>query len=199
MIYALREGKSHIPGEVFAGLETDTDRAVAIVGGAIVEQRLTEALKAFLVHDEKLLDTLLNPYGALGAFGVKVQIAYLTRAITKAGYDDLSNIVKIRNDFAHRFEINSFDQDSPKARCTNLRLVDEHILEMPPEEATAIKAGTYAPTSSGKMLWKYTGASKDLSVPRKRFTLAVSLLSLILANAVNNLKDPMRPPPWPVF
>ena len=53
---------------VLRDLAVMSDRAVAIVGGAIIEDRLTTALKASLHSDKKIDEAMFQPMGPLGTF-----------------------------------------------------------------------------------------------------------------------------------
>jgi len=86
------------------------DRGIAISLPAIVDNRLTSILKAIMLPDEKLLNELFQPSGALGNFKTKISLVYLLGIVNKEMYQDLSAINKIRNYFAHRLEIKRLDQ-----------------------------------------------------------------------------------------
>ena len=63
-----------------------------------------------MLPDEKLLNELFQPSGALGNFKTKISLVYLLGIVNKEMYQDLSAINKIRNYFAHRLEIKRLDQ-----------------------------------------------------------------------------------------
>lgn len=90
--------------------EDSPDRGLAISLPAIIENRLTSILRAIMRPDEKILNELFQPSGALGDFGTKIRIAYMLRIVEKEFYEDLRSINKIRNHFAHRLEIKSLEQ-----------------------------------------------------------------------------------------
>jgi len=58
-------------------LATGSDRAVAIVGGSIVEMSLTDALKTHLHESKKITDELFRSAGAFGMFATKVHLGLL--------------------------------------------------------------------------------------------------------------------------
>jgi hypothetical protein len=95
--------------EELAFYNHDSNRAVAVVWPAIVENRLTDALKAYMRPDESVSKELFRPEGALGTFGQKVKLAYMLGLYEEDLKNDLVLLTKIRNAFAHRVEITDFD------------------------------------------------------------------------------------------
>lgn len=108
--------------EEAAFYELESDRAIAIVCAAIVENRLTAVLKAGMKQEERVLSELFRPSGPLGSFGTKIRLAFLLNLIHDDIYKDLLQISTIRNDFAHNVKIKSFDDDqSIKDRVQSLK------------------------------------------------------------------------------
>lgn len=106
--------------EVAAFYERGSDRAVAVVCLAIVENRLTDLLKAAMRKDEKTQEELFNPSGPIGSLGTKIKLAYMLGLIHADVYSDLRLVTKIRNEFAHSVRITSFDEPSIKRRISSL-------------------------------------------------------------------------------
>ena len=63
--------------ELAAFYELGSDRAIAVVCLAIVENRLTDLLKAAMRKDDTAQEELLNPSGPIGSLATKVKLAYL--------------------------------------------------------------------------------------------------------------------------
>src|SRR5450759_1487344 len=95
--------------EELAFYQHDSNRAVAVVWAAIVENRLTDVLRAYMRPDERVANELFSPNGALGTFGHKIQLGYMLHLYAKDLKDDLVLLTKIRNSFAHRVDIISFE------------------------------------------------------------------------------------------
>jgi hypothetical protein len=95
--------------EELAFYNHDSNRAVAVVWPAIVENRLTDAFRAYMRHDEKVANELFRPDGALGAFGQKIKLGYMLGLYGQDLNDDLVLLTKIRNAFAHRVDITGFE------------------------------------------------------------------------------------------
>ncbi|UAL11122.1 hypothetical protein [Caulobacter segnis] len=113
--------------EAFSDLTTATDRAVAIIGGSIVDVRLEVALRQRLRPSGKALKRVFAFGGALGSFSAKIDMAHLMGLISAEAYRDLHLIRDVRNTFAHDLTINSFEAPSIKNKLDALTLVDTHI------------------------------------------------------------------------
>lgn len=113
--------------EEIAFYEHDSHRAVAIAWAAIVENRLTAALKGAMRDNKKISDELFAPNGALGSFGVKIRLAYMLGIIHDDVMNDLSMVNKIRNEFAHKVEIIDFDMQPIRDYLNNLNVIKVHV------------------------------------------------------------------------
>lgn len=79
----------------------ESDRSVAIVGAAWVEESLAAAIEAFLEPHAKSVERLLQRTGPLAAFSAKIDLARLLGMTSNEIWSDLHAIRKIRNEFAH--------------------------------------------------------------------------------------------------
>jgi DNA-binding MltR family transcriptional regulator len=166
--------------EVAAVLELSepgcSDRAVAMIATAIVEERLGRALAANLVRDTKTATRIsaefFQPSGQLGSFGSKINFGYLIGIYGEGGYSDLSNVRRIRNDFAHKLKIKTFDDQSIRQRCMNLKIVNTHPYEIPD-------------------YYKIEMSNWDTMIarPKDRFLHAVALLAHELSYAASQLRE----------
>jgi DNA-binding MltR family transcriptional regulator len=103
-------------------LDNETDRAVALIVTAWLDDALTEMIKRKLVKDKKVVEEMFRDNAALGTFSSRIGLAYLIRRISKVVYNNLQMIRKIRNDFAHDRENLKFSDESISDRCKNLFL-----------------------------------------------------------------------------
>jgi len=110
-------------------MEGLSHRATAVVGGAFVEEHLTYVLQSRMVSDHQLIKKRFAPGQVFGDFGAKIDLGYLMGMYSKRAYKELITIRKIRNDFAHQFEANSFDRDDMRDRCQNLVLSQAKIVK----------------------------------------------------------------------
>ncbi len=96
------------------------DRVLAIVGAAYLDSLLERLFRAVFVEDKKQADNLLAPTGALGSNGARYQLAYCLGLLEKKQRDDLRTIAKIRNAFAHRYNVPSFEHEDAKKLLAKL-------------------------------------------------------------------------------
>lgn len=94
--------------EAFRKIETlvtemnnQTDRGVAIIGVAWVEEELQAAIESFLEKDKKAWGRLFGRSGALSTLSAKIDLAHLLGMCSKAITSDLHILREIRNEFAH--------------------------------------------------------------------------------------------------
>lgn len=83
-------------------MRSESDRSVAIVGAAWVEEALLAALLSCLDSHEKAKKRLFSVNGALGTFAARVDLARMVGMITDPIWRDLDKIREVRNIFAHR-------------------------------------------------------------------------------------------------
>jgi DNA-binding MltR family transcriptional regulator len=115
-------------------------RAMAILLGTIVENRLTELVRMLMRRDEKIADELFHPSGPLGPFGTKIRLAYMLRIVSPETYRDLTIISKIRNKFAHDLSVTSFEDRQISDWIKNMHLYG--LVKKMSEEASArLKSG----------------------------------------------------------
>lgn len=98
----------------------ESDRIVAIVGGAYLDQLLTSLLQSVFIGEADA-EGLLSEIGPLGSNGSRCKLAYCLGLIRKHQRDDLALVAKIRNKFAHVHTSLSFDDVPINDLCKNLR------------------------------------------------------------------------------
>jgi DNA-binding MltR family transcriptional regulator len=99
----------------------ESDRAVAIVGAAWVEDALTEAIVAFLEEHRESSKRLFHGSGPLATFSAKIDLARLLGMTSDAIRSDLHSIRGVRNEFAHHV--------AHKTEHTRLTFSSAHILD----------------------------------------------------------------------
>lgn len=161
--------------QVFNELNSATDRAAAIVGGSIVELALQSALEAQLHRDEELTNSLFRPSGALGAFAAKISLGFLVGIYGQDGRKELTIIKNIRNAFAHRLDIDGFDDVAIRDKVLNLTFGDRYAIDVqqrpPPNRDHSLPIGDWP--------WWFSVMNKDeaLKSPRQRFLMSVSAMT----------------------
>lgn len=95
---------NQITGELNA---THSDRAVAIVGASVVEAALRDLLLHTFVNHKDIRD-----YLSRATVGLLRKVAFGAGLISEDLYSDTNEIAAIRNQFAHKYGVQSFDQES---------------------------------------------------------------------------------------
>jgi hypothetical protein len=122
--------------ELIQELNGQTDRGVAIVGVAWIEEALVAAIHAFLEKDKKAWDRLFRKSAPLSSLSAKIDLARLLAMTSDAIHSDLHILRDIRNEFAHSV----LDRDdSPltfktpyiKDKCLALKCVKHEELSEP--------------------------------------------------------------------
>jgi hypothetical protein len=121
-----------VPQELLRQVKEEMEgshRATAVVGTALVEEHLTYVLNSRMVNDKEITEKMFAPGRACGDFGAKVDLGYLIGVYSKQAHKELTNIRRIRNDFAHQLEVHSFDRDDMRDRCESLTLSQSKIVK----------------------------------------------------------------------
>ncbi|MEW5980886.1 MAG: hypothetical protein AB1806_00790 [Acidobacteriota bacterium] len=94
-------------------LAGDSDRAAAIVGCALLDDRLGALHTEFFVQNQDGWSELLNSDDSnapLGSFGARIVAAYAVGLIDQTQRDALRRLKKVRNAFAHKTGLSFADQ-----------------------------------------------------------------------------------------
>ena len=153
-------------------LHSLSDRAAAIVGGALLEVRIETYLKMLLRDHRKNASSsihgdMFRPSGALGAFSSKINLAYMLGLISADAWADIDRIRAIRNDFAHDLKISDFRSPSIAERCRKIL----HFMKYCFESGTP-EADTPAGLNSKHYI---ENLASTLAEPRGRYLLAISV------------------------
>ena len=100
---------------------SESDRATAVLGAALLDEKLLQLLETFFVDDKAQVDLLLQTEQPLGSLGARIRIAYCLGLITRNHFDTLTIIKGIRNAFAHQLHGLSFATPSIAKECDKLR------------------------------------------------------------------------------
>lgn len=110
-----------------------TEREIAIVGPAYLDELMKDMLMQFFVEDQKTPTKLLQ--GAIQNFGTRADLLFCLGLVPKTIHDDLLLLAKIRNEFAHNIDA-TFDLPKVSGFCVSLKW-HHTTLGIPPAEATA--------------------------------------------------------------
>ena len=102
-------------------LTVESDRGCALFAAAYLDKSLSDLLYVSLVGNRKIEKDLFEGTTPLSAFSSRITMSYYLGLISLACRQDLDIIKKIRNDFAHKINANSFDIQLIKDRCRALK------------------------------------------------------------------------------
>ena len=111
------------------------ERAIALVGGAFLDDLLAVMLASFMVDDDREAQKLLGVDRPLGTFSSRVAAAYCLGLICKTVRDDLRIIGKIRNRFAHTVR-SSFELEPIRMWSQSLKWHEFSMMMKAPADAT---------------------------------------------------------------
>lgn len=88
---------------------TKSERVVAIVGGALVDDSLLITLTGRLRNDQKAIAEYFDPEKPAGSFNARNRLAYLLGVYHTEVYQAVSGIATVRNHFAHKLDASFVD------------------------------------------------------------------------------------------
>jgi DNA-binding MltR family transcriptional regulator len=147
------------------------DRVIAIVGAAYLDAMLDRLFRAMLIDASDEVEKLLRPDGPIGSNGSRCQLAFCLGLITRDQRDDLRQVAKIRNRFAHDFKATGFDKPPIKDICASLKQ-PAALAAMPeklfsPEIASNMSALVRHTTSTARDLYQTTVIALFVSLFRR--------------------------------
>jgi DNA-binding MltR family transcriptional regulator len=157
-----------------------SDRALGIIAGSLVEIHLTKLLKQAFITETKVgskqtaEEEMFRSSGPLGVFSNKINITYLMGLISAELYRDLNIMREIRNRFAHRTEIGSFDHPEISSRCMNFTLIDRYVID-PDNNIHGDPKAFFG--------YQKSGAAQLLTIPKERYVLSAQVISIGIQNA----------------
>ena len=111
--------------EYFSGFleefQNETDRGAALVGAALIDQRLERLLKFHFIECKESKEVLSGGNAPLGSFSSRIKIAFCLGLITELEYKECDYIRRIRNEFAHKVHGLTFNDNKVHDLCKNLK------------------------------------------------------------------------------
>ena len=99
----------------------ETDRGAALVGAALIDDRLERLLSSHLIDCKESKELLSGGNAPLGTLNARIKMAYCLGLITELEYKECDTIRKIRNEFAHKVHGLAFQDDRVRDLCNNLK------------------------------------------------------------------------------
>lgn len=172
------------------------------MASAIVEEHLTICIKARLQNapikkNKNPVEDMFRGGGPLGDFSNKIDLAYLLGAISSEAAEELHNICRVRNAFAHQFGLVDFKDQKVAHLCANLKIFEKCRITMTraDEEDTATIAvvlGKSAKEAAGEDVVDLLSREK-LDTARGRFTAACQFYIAAFSIIVHNVGAPPKP------
>jgi len=105
----------------------ENDRGAAIIAAAMVEDYLSDTIKARLHSKGKVradvVQKLFSDNSPLGSFAAKIDLGLVLGIYLEDAHADLHTVRLVRNQFAHRMSPISFNAGEPKRLCRDVRLI----------------------------------------------------------------------------
>jgi Mannitol repressor len=166
---------------ILSVLDNDSERAVAIVVGSMIENRLERALLAKFRRDKKIEERMFQPSGPLGPFSVKIDLAFLIGMITPEAHKDLLIVKNIRNAFAHNLGIQNFRSQSIADNARNLKMIDTWIEESKPGDDGIPRFGAAIDPTAQPPVLQATNLEMRKKSAKERFLLTAQLMTIRFA------------------
>ena len=101
--------------------QDETDRGAALVGAAVIDDRLAETLRAFMVSNNAASALLDGGTAPLGTFSSRIDATYALGLISAHEHSECHIIRRIRNEFAHRKHGVTFMDQKIRGLCDTLQ------------------------------------------------------------------------------
>lgn len=107
-------------------LNGETARSAAITCACMLEDRIEHRLAETLPNRDGAT-ILLRKHGPMHQFSQKNDLAFALGIYQETMYREMESVLWIRNRFAHRLEVDSFDHHWIADRCSKLRIVENYV------------------------------------------------------------------------
>ena len=100
--------------------QDETDRGAALVGAALLDQKLADTLRAFMV-DHRVSRDLFETTRPLGTFAARIKTAFALGLVDVHEMQEMELIRKVRNEFAHSLHGTTFSEPEIAKLCDRLK------------------------------------------------------------------------------
>jgi mannitol operon repressor len=101
--------------------QSETDRGAALVGAALIDQKLADTLRSFFAAGKTAGELLDGGTAPLGTFSARIKAAYALGLIDDFELTECDLIRKVRNEFAHSIHGTTFAEPKIMALCDRLQ------------------------------------------------------------------------------
>jgi hypothetical protein len=100
----------------------ETDRAAAILGAAYLDSLLEQLLRDYFIQDA-VVEELLGTDRPLCNFSARIDASFALGLVSTAVHRDLHFVRKIRNKFAHKIEVHTFEESPFRDLCAEFAIL----------------------------------------------------------------------------
>jgi len=104
-----------------AEFQKETDRGAALVGAAMIDDRLDRLLRSHLLDCKAASELLDGGAAPLGTLSSRIRMAYALGLITDSEHSECNIIRKVRNEFAHKLHGLTFSDQGIISLCQSLK------------------------------------------------------------------------------
>ncbi|MGD8389187.1 MAG: MltR family transcriptional regulator [Desulfobacteraceae bacterium] len=119
------ENQSDQMMRLLAEVNSESDRAAAILAAAAIDQRLTRLLVNLFGAETSQSTSLFRPDDPLGSLSAKIEILFRIGIIGTDLHRELHLLRKLRNKFAHSEELISFEKSPIRDFAAELNILDK--------------------------------------------------------------------------
>lgn len=101
--------------------QSETDRGAALVGAALIDERLDRILSGHFIDCKQSKELLNGANAPLGTLSIKAKLSFSLGLITLLEFEEIEIIRKIRNLFAHKVHGFTFKNQKVSALCKSLK------------------------------------------------------------------------------
>lgn len=101
--------------------QEETDRGAALVGAALIDERLGRLLKGHFLECKPTKEILSGDNSSIGAFSARAKLSYCLGLITELECKEIETLRKIRKEFARKVHGLTFKDQKVNDLCQNLK------------------------------------------------------------------------------
>jgi mannitol operon repressor len=105
--------------QFIAEISRESDRGLALIGAAFIDEKLADTLQAFFCKDAT--DLLYGKNAPLGNFSARIEACHALALVEDVERKECDYIRRIRNEFAHKVISTSFAEGRIFDLCANLK------------------------------------------------------------------------------
>lgn len=172
-------------------LEHNSDRGIAIIAAAILEEHITNQIKRRWCDAPATVRRMLHVDGPLGNFGPKIDLVFLMGLVSPEAHQDMVLIKKVRNKFAHYLDVDNFESPVIRGWCFDLKHFENFVFK---DEEMKIGAPAIP-----KKIFGVAGITEQLKTAKGRYMVAIQVYSILFGPDWPNTYLPRTAIPSPIY